>query len=857
MSDRDRSVGDLLGLAIARPDDAEAWAQRIVASETDPWVLSVARHALGVVWRDRGQLDRAVPELRTAVTLARRSGDPERECDVRAALGLSLAIAGRTHAGLSQLQQALDAASDPVTIAKIRMRRGHAFYFLLLRPREALADLELALATFRSVDERIWMARTLNVVGLSQVALGRADLAAQAINEAEEIFMEEGQVAESVVTLHNRGYIAWCRGDLPAALRLYDEAAEGYAALGEDYSLLVYDRCQAFLAAGLVPEAVELVARRIGKGSLEAVHEAELLLTLSSAELVDGHIESADAHATRAHEMFRRQRRDWWAAQAELAILLVRHQKGTGGRRLANAAASVGDRLATIGMDEAASAWLLAGQVAASARLGSAARCLKLAAEYRSRPSGLVSSTGWQALALERDLQGDARGVLNACRRGLEALDRHRATLGSSELRALATRHGDELAALALRHAMPGRPRGLLEWAELWRANALFQSPVHPPDDEVLAGDLAALRATRRRLTEARSEGSANVTRLADDQVRLERAIRRRTHHLAGTSAGTTRFRASQLIDSLGDITFVELVNVDEVLHALVARQGRIRHLALGAAAEADQAVAFARFAIRQAARGRPTDMSDVGRRLQAALLGEVAGHLADGPVVLSPTSRLHTAPWGLLPVLADVPVTVTPSAALWLRARTATPRDGRVLIAGPGLESGGAEIPVLAERHPDAVVLRDGSATAERCLAALDGAGIAHIAAHGRFREDSPMFSSLELDDGPITVHDLERLGRAPYRVVLSACESGVVAPIGAGEMLGLAAAMLSMGTAGIVSSVAKVNDAATAVVMLQAHRAIDEGADLGTVMLQARQAARGDSIQEATAAAFIAIGA
>jgi CHAT domain-containing protein len=144
-----------------------------------------------------------------------------------------------------------------------------------------------------------------------------------------------------------------------------------------------------------------------------------------------------------------------------------------------------------------------------------------------------------------------------------------------------------------------------------------------------------------------------------------------------------------------------------------------------------------------------------------------------------------------------------------------------------------------------------------ERCLAALDGAGIAHIAAHGRFREDSPMFSSLELDDGPITVHDLERLERAPHRLVLSACESGVVAPIGAGEMLGLAAAMLSMGTAGIVSSVAKVNDAATAVLMLQAHRAIDEGADLGTVMLQARQAARGDRIQEATAAAFIAIGA
>ena len=118
-------------------------------------------------------------------------------------------------------------------------------------------------------------------------------------------------------------------------------------------------------------------------------------------------------------------------------------------------------------------------------------------------------------------------------------------------------------------------------------------------------------------------------------------------------------------------------------------------------------------------------------------------------------------------------------------------------------------------------------------------------------------MFSSLELDDGPVTVHDLERLDQAPYRLVLSACESGVVAPIGAGEMLGLASAMLSMGTTGIVSSVAPVNDAATAVLMLDVHRALDDGNDLGTVLLRARQLARGDRVREATAAAFLAMGA
>jgi hypothetical protein len=117
-------------------------------------------------------------------------------------------------------------------------------------------------------------------------------------------------------------------------------------------------------------------------------------------------------------------------------------------------------------------------------------------------------------------------------------------------------------------------------------------------------------------------------------------------------------------------------------------------------------------------------------------------------------------------------------------------------------------------------------------------------------------MFSSLDLDDGPLTVHDLERLDRAPHRMVLSACESGVVAPIGAGEMLGLVTAMISMGSAGVVSSVAKVNDRATADLMLDVHAAMDDGDDLGHVLLRARVAARGDPVREATAAAFLAMG-
>ena len=225
---------------------------------------------------------------------------------------------------------------------------------------------------------------------------------------------------------------------------------------------------------------------------------------------------------------------------------------------------------------------------------------------------------------------------------------------------------------------------------------------------------------------------------------------------------------------------------------------------------------------------------------------------------MVSPTSRFHAVPWGLLPTLAERPVTTAPSAGLWLRARAArAPRQGgTVLVIGPGLASGGAEVPVLARQMPDAVSLSGGDATVDDTLRALDGARLAHLAAHGHFRQDSPMFSSIVLDDGPLVVHDFERLRRAPHRVVLSACESGVMKPVGSGELLGLGSALLSLGTAGVVSSVAVVNDDATVEVMLALHAQLQAGAGLADALLVARRASAHDPTLAATAASFTAMG-
>ena len=141
--------------------------------------------------------------------------------------------------------------------------------------------------------------------------------------------------------------------------------------------------------------------------------------------------------------------------------------------------------------------------------------------------------------------------------------------------------------------------------------------------------------------------------------------------------------------------------------------------------------------------------------------------------------------------------------------------------------------------------------------LAALDGAALGHLAAHGSFRAEAPMFSSLHLADGALTVDDVHRLRRPPHRIVLPACRSGVVAQVAGQDVIGFAAALLGQGTAGVVASIADVDDAATVQVMLDLHAGLVAGLRLDEALREARLAAVDDPVRRATAAAFVALGA
>jgi CHAT domain-containing protein len=165
--------------------------------------------------------------------------------------------------------------------------------------------------------------------------------------------------------------------------------------------------------------------------------------------------------------------------------------------------------------------------------------------------------------------------------------------------------------------------------------------------------------------------------------------------------------------------------------------------------------------------------------------------------------------------------------------------------------------VAALGRTYPDAITIASPSATVAKVAGALDGAAMAHVAAHGNFRADNPLFSSLRLADGPLTVYDLECLSRAPTRMVLSACEVGLSAARAGGELMGLSAALLSLGTAALVASVVAVPDAATRGLMLAFHRRVARGAAFAEALAGAQaEMSRGGRYAPATAG-FVCFGA
>ncbi|MEV5718101.1 CHAT domain-containing protein [Amycolatopsis mediterranei] len=851
-------------LAFTAPARARALAGAALAeADGHAEAAAVAEHALGLAGVATGRLADAETRLRAAVRLADGAGLRERAAQTRGVLGYVLTLTGRTAEALRELDRAMPELTGTAA-ARLRMQRA-VVLTEISRFGDAAAEFAAALETLRAAGGDALIEATVRTNRSIVLArLGDWRGAEEDLRRAERGFAATGHVGRTAMVWQNRGLAATVRGDVPAALTAYDEAASRYEEAGTDQGLLPIERAETLLSVRLIAEAREAATAAVAdyERRRNAVDLVQARLLLAKVALLDGDPETAVREATLARRSAARQHRPGWAALGGYLALRARRDSGLRTTAMLRSGQHTVAALTDAG-------WVVP---ALDARLIVASLALELGrpavAEAELTIVGRAGRGGpaelraraWHATALLRLVHGDRRGADAAVRAGVRVIGRFRAGLGASELRAHASGHASELTGLGLRLAVEaGHPEAVLRWAEQRHAGALRLRPARPPDDEGLAADLAALRQTALDL----AAGTGQAPALLRRQARLEKAVRDRARHASGAldsntvSTSDTRIPSRpELAAALGPATLVEYVELDGRLTALVLGGGRLRRCELGSAVEAAERLDELRFALRRQAFGFGSFAGlaeRTARRLDDLLLAPLP--LGEGPLVIVPTGRLHELPWPALPGARGRPVSLAPSAALWHRAATAPRGEGgdHVVVAGPGLPHAAAEAAALARRYPGARRFTGRTARVEPVLAALDGAALGHLAAHGTFRTDNPLFSSLRLADGPLTVYDLERLAHPPRQVVLSGCDSGRSAIHAGDELLGLASALLALGTTSLVATVLPIPDDAGRALMVRHHRHLASGLTPAAALARAQS----DLPDSPAAASYVCYGA
>jgi tetratricopeptide (TPR) repeat protein len=859
-----------VGLAGSDPDQARALATAVLAEAPDGLPAAEAERALGMAARHDQDVAAAVGHLTRSIRLADRAGAADTAADVRISLALALAYQGRIRAALAELDRAAAALAGP-RLARVELQRA-AVWQVQGRVDAAMAAYDAAQPLLAQAGDTMALAVLHNNRGLVRSRRGLLAGAQADLSRAEQLYRQLGYDLDAAEAARNTGLIAARRGDVVAALAAFDEVDRLAAGGAGTDAVGLLDRAEALLAARLLREARATGERALAELTRRHVHAylAEVRLILAQIALLDGRAAEARSLAEAAAAAFGRQRRPVYRAWATATAVRAAWEAGDPTPALLRTAVQLGPRLEAAGWTMAAlDARLVAGQLAlALGRTEQARRQLEPVAGRRGRDPAEVRSRVLHARALLHLAAGDRARADSALRAGMAAIERHRAALGGTELRVGASALAADLARLGLRLSVDaGDPWRVLRWAERWRAGTLGLRPVRPPGEGAMGTALTELRQVV--LAQQDADGPA-ADRLLRRQATLERTVQR----LARQGRVADRYQvdrpsAARLRAALGDRDLVEYVESDGRLYAVVVGGGRQSLHPLGPSAAIEPSARMVRFWLRRvllrfgSAGIAERRLAEEAERLDRLLLAPLAGRLSGPEVVIAPTTVAHSVPWSLLPTVAGRPLSVVPSAAWWVHAAERPTPDRApvrglaaervVLAAGPGVPAGEEEVRELAEHYADRAVFTGPAATVDAVTAALDGAGLAHLAAHGNFRADQPLLSSLRLADGPLTGYDLERLTSAPKVIMLASCSAAMAEVRPGDELMGFAAALLAQGTGAVVAPLLPVPDEATRLAVLAVHAALRTGAGPAAALAGAGR----DTAERFTAAAFLCLGA
>lgn len=789
----------------------------------------------------------------------------------------ALARLGRYAEALACGQAARDtllAHGDELAAGRIELNLGN-LYFQRDQYAAAEACYRSAEGRFVRADDQRMLAFVFN--GLAN-ALSRQLRIAEAIATYEQALAlaeSTGQLVTQAEIACNLGGLALFQGRYAEALALLEGSRQRYAALDMPHESAVseLELGDAYLELGLLAEAAEIYQRICTTfATLDMLPEqARALLHYSRTCLHLGKLDQAHSLLEEALACFQAQEHTVGVALTNALAAWVAFQCGDDAMVLDLAAAAEAPLAAANAWEQLLTVRWLYGM--ALGRTGQTERAYQQlrsvfadAERHGATPSMQRSATALGQLLLQH---GDTEAARHAFLQAVTLGEALRAPLPADALRiALAAETLVPYAGLVqicLAHPTAPQIAAALDYAERSRARALVEqlsgtitlpTQVHHAHAALFLEELSRLRAELNWLYSRLQRPSEQVTdheqfeRLRAAAQEREAAITalhlRMQHTRSAHPAQALTFDLPALQAVLGsDTVLVEYVVVADYLCAFVITATDVqvmRNLApIEQITAAIQGFHFQIGALSHGAalpRAHLPTLTERTRahlaQLAAYLIEPLEPLLGDQRLVVAPCDLLHYVPFHALAtargyLIERHEVCVVPSAAVFVQCmqRPRQPIHHALLAAvdAENLPAASAEVQQLAPHFPQATTLLAADATQAAVRTGSATADLIHLACHGRFRADNPLFSALQLADGWLTVHDIYSFQTAAQLVTLSACETGVNVVAPGNELIGLARGFFMAGTSAILVSQWRVDDRVTTAFMDTFYRHLMQG--------------------------------
>ncbi|TKJ41630.1 hypothetical protein CEE37_03425 [candidate division LCP-89 bacterium B3_LCP] len=262
----------------------------------------------------------------------------------------------------------------------------------------------------------------------------------------------------------------------------------------------------------------------------------------------------------------------------------------------------------------------------------------------------------------------------------------------------------------------------------------------------------------------------------------------------------------------------------------------------------------------------RRLSVTDESQKLYQKLIKPLEGHLQNhSHIIIVPMGALHYLPFNVLQndageyLLDNFSISTAPSASVFSICRKSANRReswGEYPISAFGNPSSELsheslffaekEVASISFAFPAVRIFSGAGAREVSLIEQSDSSGTLHLACHGIFNENNPLFSTLFLapdstQDGRLEMHEIFSLNLENcWLVMLSACESGLSAIAGGDEIIGLNRAFIYAGTPRVISTLWEVDDLATAVLVKRFYRNLAAGLTPATALQHAQQHVR-----------------